>query len=174
MSLNIDLIHVHEDYLKQTEKRRIVVNQELNLPEVYPCINRCSRCFSMLPPNIESTPLLQSSTRSARPSLKCSAARRYSFDTGLQKKPTSSVYLSEHGEVSTSKSIMSGSWSYTKCNRTTRLPPIPKVMILEAAVHHLRVDITRHAQLQADVASCNLLLDGIGDVNDMPYSVRLK
>ena len=62
-------------------------------PEFLNCrmISR-SLFFSCSPPNIISTDFAHISSISARPTPKCSAARRYSFETGLQKKPTSSVY----------------------------------------------------------------------------------
>ena len=49
--------------------------------------------FSVEPPKIASMPFLQIRRISLRLRAKCDAARRYSFETGLQKKPTSSVWM---------------------------------------------------------------------------------
>lgn len=54
--------------------------------------NLLKRYFSSSPPKILPTPLSHSAIRSPRPSPKCFEARKYSCETGLQKKPTSSVY----------------------------------------------------------------------------------
>ncbi|KXS98524.1 hypothetical protein AC578_5515 [Pseudocercospora eumusae] len=49
-----------------------------------------SLCFSFSLPKIDGTARLLRAMRSFLPRLKCSAARRYSFDTVLPKTPTSS------------------------------------------------------------------------------------
>lgn len=51
-----------------------------------------SLCFSSSPPNMTSMPFLASARIWGSDRPKCSATSLYSFDSGLPKTPTSSVY----------------------------------------------------------------------------------
>ena len=48
------------------------------------------------------------------------------------------------------------------------------MVIQEPPINHLRMDVARNAQLQAELAPRNLLLDLIGHMDDMAQSVRLE
>lgn len=63
-------------------------------------INSLSLCFSSGPPKMTSMPLLARARIWASDSPKCSATSLYSFDSGLPKTPTSSVYFTLVSEPS--------------------------------------------------------------------------
>lgn len=54
------------------------------------------------------------------------------------------------------------------------MSPIPKVMVQEPAIKHLRMHITRHTQFEPKSPPRNLLLDIIRNMDNMPQPIRLE
>jgi hypothetical protein len=52
------------------------------------------------------------------------------------------------------------------------MPPIPEMMRREPPIDHLRMHITRHAQLEPQPSARNLALEVLRHMDDMAEAVR--